>query len=81
LVTRLINTVFTAEDKRNLRGIAEELKEIRKRIDELTEKLVNLSDKELMKSFNASQIDLKENDVLRCRETLQEQIDSAEKEF
>jgi hypothetical protein len=81
LVTRLINTVFTVEDKRNLRGIAEELKEIRELLDELTEKLVNLSDKELMKSFNASQIDLKEKDVLRCRETLQEQIDSAEKEF
>ena len=77
----MVKTVFTEEDKRNLRGIAEELKEIRKLIDELTETLVNLSDKELMKSFNATQIDLKENEVLRCRERLQEQLDSAEKEL
>ena len=34
-----------------------------------------------MKNFNASQIDLKENEVLRCRETLQEQVDRAEKEL
>ena len=77
----MVKTVFTEEDKRNLRGIAEELKEIRKLIDELTETLVNLSDKELMKSFNATQIDLKENEVLRCRERLQEQLDSAEREL
>ena len=51
----LVKTVFTDEDKRNLKVIAEELKEIRKLIEELTEKLVNLSDKELMKIFNASQ--------------------------
>ena len=77
----MVKTVFTEEDKRNLRGIAEELKEIRKLIDELTEKLVNLSDKELMKSFNATQIDLKENEVLRCKETLEKQLDLAKKEL
>ena len=76
-----LGTVFTEEDKRNLKVIAAELLEIRKLLDELAEKLVNLSDKELMRSFNASQIDLKENELLRCREKLQEQIDSAEKEF
>ena len=80
-MTWLVKTVFTDEDKRNLRGIAGELKEIRKLLNELAEKLVNLSDKELMKSFDASQIDLKEGEVDRCRETLQEQLDSAEKEL
>ncbi|MCL4429344.1 MAG: hypothetical protein M1167_01200 [Chloroflexi bacterium] len=77
----MVKTVFTDEDKRNLRGIAEELKEIRKLLDELAEKLVDLSDKELIKSFGASQIDLKENEVLRCREKLEEQLDNAEKEL
>ena len=77
----MVKIVLTDEERRNLRGIALELKEIRKLIEELAEKLVNLSDKELMKSFDASQIDLKENEVDRCREKLQEQFDSAEKEF
>ncbi|MGE5533301.1 MAG: hypothetical protein ACM3UN_03000 [Bacillota bacterium] len=77
----MVKTVFTDEDKRTLRGIAEELKEIRKLLDELAEKFVNLSDKELMKSFNASLIGLKENEVLRRKEKLEEQIDRAEKEF
>jgi hypothetical protein len=77
----MVKTVFTDEDKRNLRGIALELKEIRKLIEGLTEKIVNFSDKDLMKNFNASQIDLKENEVLRCRERLQEQVDRAEKEL
>ncbi len=80
-MTGLVKIVFTEEDKRTLRGIAEELKEIRKLIDELAEKLVNLSDKELVKSFNASQLDVKENEVDRCREKLQEQLDRAEKEL
>ncbi len=77
----MVKIVLTDEERRNLRGIALELKEIRKLIEELAEKLVNLSDKELIKSFDASQIDLKENEVDRCREKLQEQLDRAEKEF
>ena len=72
----MVKIVLTDEERRNLRGIALELKEIRKLIEELAEKLVNLSDKELMKSFDASQIDLKENEVDRCRERLQEQLDN-----
>ena len=77
----LVKTVLTDEERRSLRWIAEELKGIRRQIEELSEKLVNLSDKELMKSFNADQMDLKENEVLRCREKLQAELDSAEKEL
>jgi hypothetical protein len=80
-VAWLVKTAFTDEDKRNLRGVAEELKEIRKLIEELTEKLVNLSDKELMKSFNASPNDIKENQVDSYKETVEKQLDIAEKEF
>jgi preprotein translocase subunit SecA len=80
-VAWLVKTVFTDEDKRKLKGIAEELKEIRKLIEELAEKMVNLSDRELMKNFNADQTDLRENEVFRYREKLQKQLDSAEKEF
>jgi len=80
-VTWLVRTVFTDEDKRNLKVIAEELKEIRKLVEELTETLLNVSDEKLMKILNASQNDLKENKVLSYKETLEEQIDIAEKEF
>ena len=80
-MTWLAKTVFTDEDKRNLKGIALELKELRKLVEELAETLVNLSDKELMKIFNSDQIDLKENQVANCKETLEKQLDAAEKEF
>ena len=69
------------QDKRDLKVIALELFEIRKLIDRLAEILVNLSDKELLKSLNASQEDLKENQVDNYKETLEKQLDIAEKEF
>ncbi len=74
-------TVVTEEDKRNLKAIALELYEIRKLIDELSETLVNLSDKEILRAFNAGKGDLKEDQVDRYREKLEKQIDIAEKEF
>ena len=58
-----------------------ELLEIRKLLDDLAETLVNLSDKELMKRFNASPKDLKENQVLNYKETLEKQLDIAKKEI
>jgi len=79
-VTWLV-TVFTEEDKRNFKVIVLELFEIRKLIEELAETLVNLSDKELLKSLKASEAVLKENHVDRYRETLEKQVDIAEKEF
>ena len=77
----MVKAVFTDEEKRNLKVIALELKELRKLVMELAETLVNLSDKELMKIFNTNQIDVKENQVDNCREKLETQLDAAEKEF
>jgi hypothetical protein len=77
----LVKTVFTDEDKRNLRRIALELNEIRKLIEALTEKMVNLSDKELLRILNANQDALKEKHVDSYKEALEKQIDIAEKEF
>ena len=74
-------TVITIEEKSSIKAIALELMEIRKLIEELAEKLVNLSDKKLMESFNATENDLKENKVLSYKETLERQVDFAEKEF
>jgi glutathionyl-hydroquinone reductase len=80
-VAGLVSTVFTDDDKKNLKVIAAELIELRKLIEELTESLVNVSDKKLMKMLNASQDDFKENKVLNYKEKLEKQIDIAEKEF
>ena len=74
-------TVITIEEKSSIKAIALELMEIRKLIEELAEKLVNLSDKKLMESFNATENDLKENKVLSYKETLEKQVDIAEREF
>ena len=81
MVTWLVGTVFTDEDKRNLRGIAEELKEIRKLIEKLAETLVNLSDKELLRILNADKDDLNEKQVDNYKETLEKQLYNAKKEF
>ena len=77
----MVRTVLTGEDKRNLIVIAAELIELRKLIEELTESLVNVSDKKLLKRLNASQDNLEENKVLNFQEKLEKQIDIAEKEF
>jgi hypothetical protein len=78
---RLVKTVITIEEKSSIKAIALELMEIRKLIEEVAEKLVNLSDKKLIESFNATENDLKENKVLSYKETLEKQVDIAEKEF
>ena len=77
----MVRTVFTDDDKRNLKVIAAELIDLRKLIEELTESLVTVSDKKLLKMLNASQDDLDENKVLNYKEKLEKQIDIAEKEF
>jgi hypothetical protein len=80
-VTQLVKAVFTEDDKRVLRGIAGELLELRKLIEKITEKVVNLNDKKLLESLQATQNDLNENKVLIYREMLKKQIDIAEREI
>ncbi len=77
----MVKTVFTEEDKRNLKVIAEELHEIRELVEKLAETVVNLSDKRLLESFQAPKNDFNENKVLNFKETLEKQIDKAEKEI
>jgi hypothetical protein len=77
----LVKTVLTENDKRDLTVMALELSEIRKLVEKLAETLVNLSDKELLRFINASQEGVKEKQVDSYKETLEKQIDIAEKEF
>lgn len=72
MVTKLVETVFTEEDKRNLKTLAEELPKLRLLVEELTETLEILSDKKLMKSLDASMKDVKEGRVVGFKELLAE---------
>ena len=81
MLNRSTKAVLTDEDRRNLKGTALELYEIRRLIMKLAETLVNLSDKELLTILDASENDLKEKQVDSYRETLEKQVDIAEKEF
>ena len=61
--------------------MASELSEIRKLVEKLAETLVNLSDKDLLRFINASQEDVRDRQIDCYKETLEKQIDVAEKEF
>jgi hypothetical protein len=69
-VLRLVETVFTDEDKKNLKVMPDELPKLRAAVEELMETLEVLSDKKLMKSIDKSFKDLKENKVLSYKEML-----------
>ena len=68
----LVEAVFTDEDKKNLKVIAEELPKLRSLVEDLMETLEILSDEKLMKSIDRSLKDLKQNKVLSFKEMLDE---------
>lgn len=68
----MVEAVFTNEDKKNLKVIAEELPKLRIIVEELKETLEILSDEKLMKSIDKSLKDVKENKVLSYKEVLEE---------
>jgi len=68
----LVETVFTDEDKRNLKTLAEELPKLRLLVEELMETLEILSDEKLMKSIRASERDIQEKRLLGFKELLTE---------
>ncbi len=68
----MVEAVFTDEDKKNLKVIAEELPKLRSVVEELMETLEILSDEKLMKSIDRSLKDVKEGRVLSYKEMLQE---------
>ena len=75
----MVEAVFTDEDRKNLKVIAEELPKLRTLVEELTETMEILSDEKLMKSIDRSLKDLKEGKVLTYKEMLEElKIDEKE---
>ena len=68
----MVETVFTDEDKKNLKILAEELPKLRGVVEELTETLEVLSDEKLMKSIDRSSKDIEQGKVLSYKEMLDE---------
>ena len=71
-MTGMVETVFTDEDKKNLKTVAEELPKLRLLVEELMETLEILSDEKLMKSISASEKDIQENRLIGFKELLAE---------
>jgi len=68
----MVEVVFTEEDRKNLKTLAEELPTIRLLLEELTETLEVLEDEELMESIKASERDVQEGRLIDFDELLKE---------
>jgi len=72
MVTKLVEVVFTEEDKNNLRTLAQELPKLRSLIESLLETLEILGDEELMESIRKSENDIQKGRLLSFKELLKE---------
>ncbi len=82
-MTWLTKAVLTEEEKRCIVALALELANIRRQLDQLTEALSKLGDKQFFKLFSedSEKGDLTEKQVDNYQLTLQKRADAAEKEF
>ncbi len=72
MVMKLVEVVFTEEDKNNLRTLAQELPKLRSLIESLLETLEILGDEELMESIRKSENDIQKGRLLSFKELLKE---------
>jgi len=72
MVTKLVEVVFTEEDKNNLRTLAQELPKLRSLIESLLETLEILGDEELMESIKKSENDIQKGRLLSFKGLLKE---------
>jgi len=70
----MVKAVFTEEDRRNLRTLAEEVPKLRSLVEELIETLEILSDETLMESIKSSEKDIQEGRLLGFKELLKELV-------
>jgi len=75
----LVETVFTEEDRKYLRKLAEEVPKLRIIMEELLETIDVLGDEELLRSIRASERDIREGRLLSFKGLLKE-LDLDEKE-
>jgi len=81
LVTWLAKTILTEEKRGHIRIIALELAVIRRRLNELAETMVKLSNKDLMEALNASTSGPTEKQVDSYKLALEKHLDAAESDF
>lgn len=72
LVTSLVEAVFTEEDRKYLRTLAEEVPKLRAAIKELLETVEILGDEELLRSVRAGERDVRAGRLLGFKELLKE---------
>ena len=72
MVTEMVETVFTEEDRRNLKTLAQEMPKLRSLVESLIETLEILGDEELMESIRRSEKDVQEGRLLGFKELLKE---------
>lgn len=77
----LINSVLTEEDRIILRGLAVEIADIRKQLNQLAETLAKLNDKQFLMAFVDSKPDLYEEQVDSYQLSLQKQVDATDYEL
>jgi len=68
----LVEVTFTEEDRENLKALAQEVPKLRSLVEELIETIEILSDKNLMKSIQKSDRDIREGRLLNIKELLNE---------
>ena len=72
MVTELVEIVFTEEDRRHLKTLAEEVPKLRSLVESLIETLEILGDEGLMESVRKSEKDVQEGRLLGFKELLKE---------
>ena len=75
----MVETVFTEEDRKYLRKLAEEMPKLRIIMEELLETIDVLGDEKLLRSIRASERDIREGRLLSFKGLLKE-LDLDEKE-
>jgi hypothetical protein len=69
MVTKLVEAIFTEEDRNNLKTLAKEVPKLRSLVESLIE---ILGDEELMESIKKSEKDIQEGRILGFKELLKE---------
>lgn len=66
----LVEVIFTEEDRKNLRTLAEEVPKLRTIMEELLETVEVLGDEDLLKSIKAGERDVREGKMMGFKELL-----------
>jgi hypothetical protein len=72
MVTKLVEVIFTEEDRNNLKTLAKEMPKLLSLVESLIETIEILGDEELMESIKKSEKDAQEGRLLGFKELLKE---------